>query len=161
PNATYDVYLYGSNYDGDRGAVFALNSGTADSGITGTVNAGQPANNAFTLGTNYVLFHNVTPNGSGQIIGTWTPNAASTLQGEGNFNAIQLVAPTIIVIEPEWGVNSSGDWNVASNWIGGVPNGVAAVAKLLTHSSSSHTVFTDSPITLGTLRMENAATYVI
>jgi hypothetical protein len=160
PTATYDVYLYGSNYDGDRGAIFSVSSGTADSGITGTVNQGQAANNTFTLGTNYVVFHNVTPSG-GVISGSWIPNPASTLQGEGNFNAIQLVTPTNIVIEPEWGVNSAGNWNTASNWIGGVPNGVAAVARLLTKSTSAHTLFTDTPITLGTLRMENAATYVI
>jgi len=107
------------------------------------------------------VFHNVVPNAQGQIIGTWTPNAASMLQGEGNFNALQLVAPNVIVVEPEWGVNSSGDWNVASNWIGGVPNGTAAVARLLGHSTAPHTVFTDAPVTLGTLRIENAATYTL
>jgi hypothetical protein len=159
PQATYDVYLYGANYDSDRGAVFTLSSGTADSGITGTVN--NHNNDTFTLGTNYVIFHNVVPNAQHQIVGTWAPNPASMLQGEGNFNAVQLVAPNIIVVEPEWGVNSSGDWNVAANWIGGVPNGVGAVAKLLTHSSAPHTVFTDAPVTLGTLRIENAATYVV
>jgi hypothetical protein len=161
PASTYDVYLYGSNYDADRGAVFSVSSGTPDSGTFGTVNAGQAANNSFTQGVNFVVFHNVTPDANGTITGTWTPNPASTLQGEGNFNALQLVAPGTIVVEPEWGVNSAGDWNVASNWIGGIPNGVGAVAKLLTKSTSNHTIFTDAPVTLGTLRMENGATYVV
>jgi hypothetical protein len=160
PSATYDLYLYSSNYDGDRGAVFTVSNGAADSGITGTVNAGQAANNSFTLGTNYVVWHNVTPV-SGTISGTWIPNPASTLTGEGNFNGLQLVTPTVVVIEPEWGVNSSGDWSIASNWIGGVPNGTGAVARLLNKSTLPHTTFTDAAITLGTLRMENTATYVV
>jgi len=86
---TYSVYLYGANYDADRGALFTLSSGTAHNGINGTINNGN--NNVFTEGANYVYFENVSPDINGNIFGTWAPNPGSTLTGEGNFNGLQLV----------------------------------------------------------------------
>jgi hypothetical protein len=66
-----------------------------------------------------------------------------------------------LLAETQWGVNASGDWNSGNNWIGPLPNGVGATARLLNMSTSAHTIFTDAPITLGTLRIENSAPYQI
>lgn len=71
----------------------------------------------------------------------------------------ELPAPEV---GPHWNVNSSGDWNVASNWSGAsVPNAVGAKARLFSAISSSKTIYTDTAVTLGTLRFNNANTYVI
>ena len=93
---TYDLYLYGANFDANRGAVFSLdpaNGGTADNGIDGTINNGD--NSTFVEGANYVIFNGVTPDINGDITGFWTPNPNSTLTGEGNFNGLQLVTISV------------------------------------------------------------------
>ena len=71
---------------------------------------------------------------------------------------------------PLWSLNGSGDWNVAANWNGGVPNGIGATAAFLgnvnpegmvTGTATSTTVFTDLPITVGTVHFSNPNTYEI
>jgi hypothetical protein len=92
-SGTYDLYLYGANFDGDRGALFSLagaNGGVFQGGINGTINNGN--NGTFVLGANYVIVHGVVADGTGHINGSWTPNPASTLTGEGCFNGLQLIA---------------------------------------------------------------------
>ena len=82
PQGTYDLYLYGSNYDRDRGTAFTF-GGASD------FTANSNTANTFTLGVNYVILHNVTPV-SGTISGTYT--AALNHGAEGDFNAVQLVS---------------------------------------------------------------------
>jgi hypothetical protein len=97
PAGTYDLYLYGANFDGTRGASFSVSSGTALGGITSTINPNAAptgsALNSFVLGQTYVEFVGVTPNGSATISGTWgaVANPISGLSGEGDFNGLQLV----------------------------------------------------------------------
>jgi hypothetical protein len=56
-----------------------------------------------------------------------------------------------------WNVNGSGDWNSITNWTPtGVPNGVDVEADFGGISTSNHTVFTDSPVTVGELNFTNA-----
>lgn len=97
PSGTYDLYLYGANYNGDRGAVFALeaaNGGTPVGGFTSTINpaTGGPLQ-TFILGGDYVEFTGVTPDANGDINGTWSAvsNPISGNSGEGDFNGMQLV----------------------------------------------------------------------
>jgi hypothetical protein len=94
PAGTYNLYLYGANYDNDRGAAFTVSSGTALGGVSSTMNLknGSPGN-AFVLGANYVEFVGVTPNGNGDILGTFgaVTNTATGQSGEGDFNGLQLV----------------------------------------------------------------------
>lgn len=92
PAGTYNVYLYGANFDSDRGAQFSLSSGTPDLGMSATFNDNN--NNTFVEGQNYVVFDNVTPDGSGTISGTFTTvtNPATLQTGEGDFNGLQLVS---------------------------------------------------------------------
>jgi hypothetical protein len=102
PAGTYNLYLYGANYDGTRGAAFALNGangGAPLGGFTSTINPNATPTgplNTFILGGDYVEFMGVTPDVNGNIIGTWgsVSNPISGLSGEGDFNGLQLeVAP--------------------------------------------------------------------
>ena len=97
PAGTYNLFLYGANYDGTRGAAFTVSSGSALGGLTSAINPGGGPLNTFILGGDYVEFTGVTPDGSGNITGTWSAvsNPISGLSGEGDFNGLQLqfVAP--------------------------------------------------------------------
>lgn len=109
PAGTYKLYLYGANYDNDRGTLFAVNSGTADMGITGTLN-GNPTHDSnlvpapsFVEGANYVVFNNVVPDSNGNITITATPNPAdgvgnANLPGEADVNGLQLINTTAAAI---------------------------------------------------------------
>jgi hypothetical protein len=104
PSGTYNIFLYGANFDGTRGALFGITTGggTAVGGITSAINPNAAptgnALNAFVLGQNYVEFTGLTPVG-GVISGTWSAvsNPNSGLSGEGDFNGLQLVT---VVPEP-------------------------------------------------------------
>jgi PEP-CTERM motif len=97
PAGTYDLFLYGANFDGTRGASFSVSSGTFLGGISTTINPNAAptgsALNAVILGQTYVEAINVTPDSNGDITGTWgaVSNPNSGLSGEGDFNGLQLV----------------------------------------------------------------------
>jgi len=102
PAGTYNLFLYGANYDGNRGAAFTVSSGVPLGGFSSALNpngagGGGPLT-TFVLGGDYVEFTGVTPDGSGTITGTWgaVSNPNSGLSGEGDFNGLQLqfVAPS-------------------------------------------------------------------
>jgi hypothetical protein len=95
PSKTYDLLLYGQNYDANRGALFSLNGangGTAVGGLTSAINTGNRS--SFVLGDNYVEFTGVMADANGNISGSWgaVNNPFSGLSGEGDFNGLQLVA---------------------------------------------------------------------
>ena len=63
---------------------------------------------------------------------------------------------------PAWSVNASGNWNQGSNWAAtSAPNGVGEEADLLGTITSNETAYTNTAITLGTLKFNNANTYEI
>jgi hypothetical protein len=108
---TYTLYLYGADYNNDRGTGFALdpaNGGTPDQGIASTLNdqSAPGVTLAFSEGANYVFFTNVHPDSAGNITGSFIPNPAdgvgnSNLPGEADFNGLQLIAtpePAIVAI---------------------------------------------------------------
>ena len=98
---TYTLYLYGADYDNDRGTTFALDpadGGTPDGGISSTLNdqSAPGVTLAFSEGANYVIFNNVHPDSAGNITATFIPNPAdgvgnSNLSGEADFNGLQLI----------------------------------------------------------------------
>jgi hypothetical protein len=93
PAGTYDLYLYGANYDDDRGARFTVGSQTVTIYNNPGVD-GQHPGTSFDLGANYTMFHGISPDGSGNITGTWDgqfTNAITGQSGEGDFNGLQLV----------------------------------------------------------------------
>jgi len=88
-------------------------------------------------------------------------NYAFMITGDPNLTA-SVGFSYILALPPEWNVNSAGDWNNSMNWADRtVPNGVDQVATLGAVSMSAHTVFTDTPITLGTLNFNNANKYAL
>lgn len=124
PRGSYSLYLYGENYDGDRGSLFALspiNRGSPDRGIIATTNGIVNGLNAphthanLVEGDNYVFFHQVVPDPSGTITGTYVPNAnpLSGNNGEAPFNGLQVVLNTLSIV-PGPGAN------VTVTWTGGV-----------------------------------------
>ena len=97
PAGTYGLYLYAANEGNNRGTAFSVNTGTAHNGIAATLNGqnGSPAA-AFVEGQNFVIFENVTPDGSGNITITASPNSQdgvgnSNLAGETDVNGFQLI----------------------------------------------------------------------
>ena len=61
-----------------------------------------------------------------------------------------------------WAVNGSGDWNTSQNWTtGSIPNGAGQEADFESVITSAQTVFTNTPITAGTLHFNNPNEYVI
>ena len=62
---------------------------------------------------------------------------------------------------PTWQVNGSGDWNIAANWLQGVPNGVGASAVLGGVITSPRTLYADAAVKLGSLKFDNANSYQV
>ena len=61
-----------------------------------------------------------------------------------------------------WIRDTGGDWNSASNWTSSeAPNGSGIVTMLPDVISATRTIFTDTTITIGDLRIESANQYVI
>ena len=68
----------------------------------------------------------------------------------------------ILAVPSQWNMNGSGNWNTAANWDNNaIPNGVDQLATLGSVTTAPHTVFTDIPITLGSLHFNNANKYVL
>jgi hypothetical protein len=97
PAGTYGLYLYGVDYLNVRGTLFKVSSGSAHNGIAATLNGGNgsPAP-TFVEGQNFVIFENVTPDASGNITITASPNPQdgvgnNNLSGETYVNGFQLI----------------------------------------------------------------------
>jgi hypothetical protein len=119
PAGTYGLYLYGANYNNNRGTMFSVNSGTAHNGIAATLNSNTgtevPAT-SFVEGQNFVIFENVTPDASNNITITGSPNPQdgvgnANLTNETDINGFQL-----IFNPPPTAVGSTAAQNV---WAGG------------------------------------------
>jgi hypothetical protein len=75
-----------------------------------------------------------------------------------NVSATAVVGP----IPPSaWTQAGSGDWNVASNWTTGVPNAIGAEADLFGAITANHNIYSDIPITVGTINFNSPFEYVI
>jgi hypothetical protein len=69
-----------------------------------------------------------------------------------------IVAPP----PPAWITDADGDWNVGTNWSGGVvPNAIGAEADLFGAITAPRMISTATPITLGTLRFNNTNAYAV
>ena len=128
PQGAYTLYLYGANFDGDRGSIFAVNgaqndgvhTAIPDNGISSTTNSAVNPTGSDAAGTevlaegdNYVFFHTVVPDASGTISGTYVPdpNPLTGQNGEAPFNGLQLALHLI-------SIQKTGA-NVTLNWSGG------------------------------------------
>jgi hypothetical protein len=116
PPGVYTLYVYSANYDGNRGSIISVgtaNGGQADGGTNATVNV-QSDHTCDTMveGDNYVYFHDVVPDPTGTISGTYVPNPAGQLTGEGQIDGVQLVMDIA-------NVQHAAGGNVTLTWTGG------------------------------------------
>jgi hypothetical protein len=176
-NTTYDLTVSVAAPGGTAyGGVGAGNNQPTDLiALLNGDNVLTTTNNVAAVGT-VLNSLNVTPNN-----GTWTDYSVSYTTGssvsgdltiqleetatgaheQGNFGDVRL---TVNGVTPpsQWGVNSSGDWNVASNWSNStVPNAAGAEADFFSAITSNHTVFTDAADMVGTINFNNANMYEI
>jgi hypothetical protein len=81
------------------------------------------------------------------------------------YNGTSFTPPTapypIGTPTPGWGVDASGNWTDAPNWIGGVPNAPAATATFGAVITAPRTVTLASAVTVGAIRFENANAYAV
>ena len=146
---TYTLVFYGSQqYSTDANTVYSVFS---DVGYTNQL--GSAALNVGS-GNNPNLSQVATISGL-------TPNAGSLFveflgqQGDTGFlNSMEIIG-NVVVSQPTWAINGSGDWNTAGNWGGTIPNGVGATANLLGAITTNQVVNTDVPITVGTMVLNN------
>ncbi len=69
-----------------------------------------------------------------------------------SLNAISL---------PHWTMSSGGDWQTPGNWNASVPNGVGAAAYFGSAITTAHTVYTNVPVSVGTVTFDNSNMYVL
>ena len=60
-----------------------------------------------------------------------------------------------------WNVDSSGNWSDVANWTPYVPNAAGAVAVFGEEISAARTVTADIPVTIGTIKFDNANSFTI
>jgi hypothetical protein len=87
PPGTYGLYLYGASPENNGGTAFSVSSGSAHNGIAATLNSGATGAppQTYVEGQNFVIFENVTPDASSNIVITAVPNP---LNGVGNSNLV-------------------------------------------------------------------------
>jgi alpha-galactosidase len=112
------------------------------------------------LGLSSTTAYDVRNLWTGADLGNWEGTFTQALNSDasGMYEVIVSGPPPA----PQWGANASGDWNAGSNWLrGAAPNGVGAEADFFGVITAAHTVYTDTPVTVGTLNFNNANTYQI
>jgi hypothetical protein len=78
------------------------------------------------------------------------------------FDDVVVDGPGSPPLNSTWALDGSGDWNVGGNWANGsVPNAVGAAAEFFGSITSAQTVFTNTPVVVGSMAFNNANTYVI
>lgn len=86
-------------------------------------------------------------------------NGANTIGSPTTWNTITLVGePSPLSV---WDNANGGDWNVAGNWQGGIPNSASAIVVFDSAIQTSRTVFTDEPVTVKTVQFDNTNAYAI
>ena len=88
----------------------------------------------------------------------------------GGMQATYSLTPTALdvtlvnIVGPFWASTTGGSWSVAGNWSTNpvpAPNGAGSTANLLGALAASDTITLDVPVTIGTLNINNTASYTI
>jgi hypothetical protein len=80
--------------------------------------------------------------------------------GNGGLDNISISTDPLTA-SPQWALNGAGSWTNDGNWYpSSTPNGVGAVADFGAALTAPHTVYADTDVTVGTLHVNNANTYV-
>jgi uncharacterized lipoprotein YddW (UPF0748 family) len=101
--------------------------------------------------------------GDGKIASRFTVDSLHFV-GTQNANVVSfdgLVHQPAAVAPDQWSRNGPGDWMNSANWTGGVPDALDADALLARKMESSNTVTLDQPVTLGSLTINNSASYTL
>jgi hypothetical protein len=97
--------------------------------------------------------------------GTVGPFKALNIEGQSNAGETIYLDNVNVNYTPgpsQWVPNGLGDWNAAGNWASAtVPNAVDAEADFFGAISANHSVYTDVPVTVGTVNFNNANTYLV
>jgi arabinogalactan endo-1,4-beta-galactosidase len=103
-----------------------------------------------------------------QVPGQYDYNGGATaLFNNGTPHVATQGIDAFAVSQTQWMTQGSGtgNWNTGANWTSTpastVPNGVGIEADFLAATSGTQNVVTSSAITLGTVRFDNTASYVI
>ena len=62
---------------------------------------------------------------------------------------------------PHWTLAAGGNWQTLANWNASPPNSIGATAYFGSAINSPRTVYTNIPVTVGTVTFDNANTYVL
>ncbi len=107
----------------------------------------------------------LAPSGATQVQVSFDFSGGSTVTGQqaAFVDDADLSGDGMAVLNAQWAVNGSGNWNSSGNWTtGSIPNAVGAEADFYgVITSGPQTVYTNSAITEGTLHFNNANEYVI
>ena len=98
--------------------------------------------------------------------GTFSPFTGTTPAPGLTYNAVYLPTSLVIITttngDKTWGVDSSGNTSVGSNWLGGVaPGGVGDTATFSTIITAPRVVTLDVDTTVGTLKFDSPNNYTI
>jgi len=100
----------------------------------------------------------VVGNKAGQV---WLLDPSlATIQTSGGYGEISSLAVLSIVLS-QWNVDADGNWSTATNWSGGEPNAVGAIANFGTIITSARTVTVDAPKTVGSINFSSPISYTI
>lgn len=146
PGESYTTTWYNKNWSGEFSGRIATITGSDDNtSLTfDQDNSGSPS----------MLQYSFVAPASGSITYTFANGGASFHQY--GFSNELTSAPN------QWNVAGGGSWNSPSNWSNAtVPNGPGAVGWLLKQTGSAATVTLDSPVTVGSLYLDNTANYNI
>jgi hypothetical protein len=157
PAKKYNLTFYGShkfsNNDSTVYTVFTDNTYTTEvaSGSLLVQNHDMPwLHNRDTVRT----LSNIAPQTSNILYVQFTGD-------QGSFGYLNSMMISEAVATSIWNVDDGGSWFTPTNWAGSVPNGVGAEADFLGKITATHSVNADSPVTVGTMRFNNANSYVI
>jgi probable HAF family extracellular repeat protein len=133
--------IVGEGFDNNGDNQALLYSG----GTMANLNSLLPANSGWNL------LNATAINDDGQIVGDGADH--------GQVHAF-LLSP--VVLPGTWATSGSGDWNVAGNWSETVvPNGANLTVDFLGSITSASTVYSNTPVTAGTIKFISTSKYVI
>jgi hypothetical protein len=124
----------------------------------------MPASPTVNTWTQFSINNAVAPAGATQVLVSFdfTGGSAVTGQQAAFVDDADLEGAGTPPNAAAWFPNSSGDWNNAANWnIGLVPSGAGVEADFFSATSSATTVYTNTPITVGTVHFNNSSEYEI
>jgi hypothetical protein len=138
--------------------------GTVGTAAVSTINAATSTLPADGTTWTPVVTTGVAPAGAAQIVVEYdlisnTTNAGgaqSAFADDADLEGAGTPPPN------QWASTSSGQWQTGTNWSNGTANlGIGADAELLGVPTANLNVYTDVPLTVGTIHFNNAHTYVL